>query len=150
MNALSPAFFLVRIAAAAVLLAVLSGCATFRSYNSELTGTIDLAAGGNVEAAIKRLERNNRFGRKDLLYHLELGELRVEILGRGTTWLDTGTPDALADATQFVQVIQQRQGLKIACPEEVAFLQGRIDRAKLGESVAKYAKTAYGQYLAAL
>ena len=52
MNALSPAFFLVRIAAAAVLLAVLSGCATFRSYNSELTGTIDLAAGGNVEAAI--------------------------------------------------------------------------------------------------
>jgi glucose-1-phosphate thymidylyltransferase len=82
--------------------------------------------------------------------YLELGELRVEILGRGTTWLDTGTPDALADATQFVQVIQQRQGLKIACPEEVAFLQGRIDRAKLGESVTKYAKTAYGQYLAAL
>lgn len=82
--------------------------------------------------------------------YLELGELRVEILGRGTTWLDTGTPDALADATQFVQVIQQRQGLKIACPEEVAFLQGRINRAKLGESVAKYAKTAYGQYLASL
>ena len=82
--------------------------------------------------------------------YLELGELRVEILGRGTTWLDTGTPDALADATQFVQVIQQRQGLKIACPEEVAFLQGRIDRAKLGESVTKYAKTAYGQYLASL
>ncbi len=82
--------------------------------------------------------------------YLELGELRVEILGRGTTWLDTGTPDALADATQFVQVIQQRQGLKIACPEEVAFLQGRIDREKLGESVLKYAKTAYGQYLASL
>ncbi len=82
--------------------------------------------------------------------YLELGELRVEILGRGTTWLDTGTPDALADATQFVQVIQQRQGLKIACPEEVAFLQGRIDRAKLGESVAKYAKTAYGLYLSSL
>jgi glucose-1-phosphate thymidylyltransferase len=82
--------------------------------------------------------------------YLELGELRVEILGRGTTWLDTGTPDALADATQFVQVIQQRQGLKIACPEEVAFLQGRIDRTKLGESIAKYAKTAYGQYLSSL
>ncbi len=82
--------------------------------------------------------------------YLETGELRVEILGRGTTWLDTGTPDALADATQFVQVIQQRQGLKIACPEEVAFLQGRIDRAKLGESVLKYAKTAYGKYLASL
>ncbi|MDP3851549.1 MAG: glucose-1-phosphate thymidylyltransferase RfbA [Luteolibacter sp.] len=82
--------------------------------------------------------------------YLERGELRVEILGRGTTWLDTGTPDSLADATQFVQVIQQRQGLKIACPEEIAFLQGRIDRAKLGESVAKYAGTPYGDYLQAL
>ena len=82
--------------------------------------------------------------------YLERGELRVEILGRGTTWLDTGTPDSLADATQFVQVIQQRQGLKIACPEEIAFLQGRIDRVKLGESVAKYASTPYGEYLKAL
>ena len=82
--------------------------------------------------------------------YLERGELRVELLGRGTTWLDTGTPDSLADATQFVQVIQQRQGLKIACPEEVAFLQGRIDRDKLDESVKKYAKTPYGEYLASL
>jgi glucose-1-phosphate thymidylyltransferase len=82
--------------------------------------------------------------------YLRRGELRVELLGRGTTWLDTGTPDALAEATQFVQVIQQRQGLKIACPEEVAFLQGRIDRAKLGEAVAKYARTAYGAYLGSL
>lgn len=82
--------------------------------------------------------------------YLEEGCLQVELLGRGTTWLDTGTPDALADATQFVQVIQHRQGLKIACPEELAFLQGRIDRAKLEESVNKYAKTAYGQYLAKL
>ena len=82
--------------------------------------------------------------------YLEKGELHVEILGRGTTWLDTGTPDSLADATQFVQVIQQRQGLKIACPEEVAFLQGRIDRAKLAESVEKYAKTPYGDYLRTL
>jgi glucose-1-phosphate thymidylyltransferase len=82
--------------------------------------------------------------------YLERGDLRVEILGRGTTWLDTGTPDSLADATQFVQVIQQRQGLKIACPEEVAFLQGRIDREKLNESAAKYAGTSYGDYLAIL
>jgi glucose-1-phosphate thymidylyltransferase len=81
--------------------------------------------------------------------YLERGELRVELLGRGTTWLDTGTPDSLADATQFVQVIQQRQGLKIACPEEIAFLQGRIDREKLGESIAKYAGTPYGEYLQA-
>nr|WP_319800621.1 glucose-1-phosphate thymidylyltransferase RfbA [Luteolibacter flavescens] len=82
--------------------------------------------------------------------YLEEGALRVELLGRGTTWLDTGTPDSLADATQFVQVIQQRQGLKIACPEEVAFLQGRIDREKLNESVQKYSKTPYGEYLAQL
>jgi glucose-1-phosphate thymidylyltransferase len=82
--------------------------------------------------------------------YLEQGDLRVEILGRGTTWLDTGTPDSLADATQFVQVIQQRQGLKIACPEEVAFVQGRIDRTKLDESIAKYAGTPYGEYLTIL
>jgi len=82
--------------------------------------------------------------------YLEKGKLKVELLGRGTTWLDTGTPDALADATQFVQVIQQRQGLKIACPEEVAFNQGRIDRGLLDQSIRKYAKTAYGEYLASL
>jgi glucose-1-phosphate thymidylyltransferase len=82
--------------------------------------------------------------------YLNRGELRVEILGRGTTWLDTGTPDSLADATQFVQVIQQRQGLKIACPEEIAFSQGRIDRAKLAESVMRYANTPYGDYLKTL
>jgi glucose-1-phosphate thymidylyltransferase len=82
--------------------------------------------------------------------YLENGDLRVELLRRGTTWLDTGTPDSLADATQFVQVIQQRQGLKIACPEEIAFAQGRIDRAKLDESVLKYAGTPYGDYLKSL
>jgi len=82
--------------------------------------------------------------------YLDRGELRVEILGRGTTWLDTGTPDSLADATQFVQVIQQRQGLKIACPEEIALFQGRIDRVKLSESIAKYAGTPYGDYLKTL
>ena len=82
--------------------------------------------------------------------YLNRGELRVEILGRGTTWLDAGTPDSLADATQFVQVIQQRQGLKIACPEEIAFCQGRIDRTKLRESVLRYANTPYGDYLESL
>ena len=108
---------------------------------------------GNVVALTKDLKPSPR-GELEITdlnrVYLERDELRVEILGRGTTWLDTGTPDSLADATQFVQVIQQRQGLKIACPEEVAFLQGRIDREKLGESVAKYAKTPYGEYLASL
>lgn len=82
--------------------------------------------------------------------YLKRGELRVEILGRGTAWLDTGNPDALADATQFVQVIQHRQGLKISCPEEIALRQGRITREQLQRSIEKYANSAYGQYLAAL
>ena len=82
--------------------------------------------------------------------YLTRDELQVEILGRGTAWLDTGNPDALADATQFVQVIQHRQGLKISCPEEIAFRQGRIDRERLNESIQKYAKTEYGHYLAGL
>jgi glucose-1-phosphate thymidylyltransferase len=107
----------------------------------------------NVVAAAKSLRPSVR-GELEITdlnrLYLERGELRVELLGRGTTWLDTGTPDSLADATQFVQVIQQRQGLKIACPEEVAFLQGRIDRARLEESVAKYAGTPYGDYLKSL
>ena len=107
----------------------------------------------NVTALAKSLKPSAR-GELEITdlnrMYLERGELRVEILGRGTTWLDTGTPDSLADATQFVQVIQQRQGLKIACPEELAFAQGRIDRAKLDESVTKYAGTPYGDYLKSL
>ncbi|MGA0845002.1 MAG: glucose-1-phosphate thymidylyltransferase RfbA [Luteolibacter sp.] len=82
--------------------------------------------------------------------YLESGKLHVEIFGRGTTWLDTGTPDSLANATQFVQVIQQRQGLKIACPEELAYAQGRIDRSQLEMSIRRYAGTDYGNYLQSL
>jgi len=107
----------------------------------------------NVVATAKSLKPSAR-GELEITdlnrLYLERGELRVELLGRGTTWLDTGTPDSLADATQFVQVIQQRQGLKIACPEEIAFSQGRIDRAKLDESATKYAGTPYGDYLKSL
>ena len=82
--------------------------------------------------------------------YFERGELRVELLGRWTTWLDTGTPDSLADATQFVQVIQQRQGLKIACLEEIAFAQGRINRDQLNELINYYANTEYAKYLSTL
>lgn len=107
----------------------------------------------NVVATAKSLKPSAR-GELEITdlnrLYLERGELRVELLGRGTTWLDTGTPDSLADATQFVQVIQQRQGLKIACPEEIALSQGRIDRAKLNESAVKYAGTPYGDYLKSL
>ena len=76
MNASSRLDIRARFAAAALLLTLLSGCATFRSYDSELSSTINLAAAGNVGGAIKRLEGNNRFGAKDLLYYLELGELQ--------------------------------------------------------------------------
>ena len=79
--------------------------------------------------------------------YLETGKLRVELLGRGTAWLDTGTHDSLLEAAQFVSVIENRQGLKIACLEEIAFRKGWIDRAALEANVAKLGKSSYGAYL---
>lgn len=79
--------------------------------------------------------------------YLSQGKLRVEILGRGTAWLDTGTPDSLIDAAQFVQVIEARQGLKIACIEEVAYQHGLIDRTQLEKAAAIYGNNDYGIYL---
>ena len=79
--------------------------------------------------------------------YLEAGTLHVEILGRGTAWLDTGTHASLLDAGDFVRVIEDRQGLKIACLEEIAFRQGWIDRAGLERQVAALGKSAYGAYL---
>jgi glucose-1-phosphate thymidylyltransferase len=79
--------------------------------------------------------------------YLERGALRLEKFGRGVAWLDTGTPDSLLQAASFVQTIQQRQGLQIACPEEVAFRKGWIDRPSLLALAEPLRKTAYGQYL---
>jgi len=79
--------------------------------------------------------------------YLEAGRLHVELLGRGTAWLDTGTHDSLLDAAQFVHVIESRQGLKIACLEEIAWQQGWIDRAQLEANIAHLGKSTYGQYL---
>jgi len=79
--------------------------------------------------------------------YLDAGKLHVELLGRGTAWLDTGTHDSLLDAAQFVHVIENRQGLKIACLEEIAFRKGWIDRAGLDANIAKLGKSAYGAYL---
>jgi glucose-1-phosphate thymidylyltransferase len=79
--------------------------------------------------------------------YLKRGMLHVEKLGRGFAWLDTGTPEAMIDAAEFVRTLEMRQGLKIACPEEIAFSMGLIDREKLARIAADYGSSAYGQYL---
>ena len=79
--------------------------------------------------------------------YLELGELEVERLGRGYAWLDTGTHDSLLEAGEFVRTIQKRQGVQIACLEEIAFQQGFIDAAQVRARGELFSKTAYGQYL---
>jgi glucose-1-phosphate thymidylyltransferase len=82
--------------------------------------------------------------------YLEAGKLRLEKFGRGVAWLDTGTPEALLQAANFVQTIQVRQGLRAACPEEIAFRNGWIDAAQLERLAAPLEKTEYGRYLHAL
>jgi glucose-1-phosphate thymidylyltransferase len=82
--------------------------------------------------------------------YLERGELEVSILGRGTAWLDTGTHESLLDAGNFIATIENRQGLKIACPEEIAFRQGWIDKAQLQELASQLENTVYGEYLSRL
>ena len=79
--------------------------------------------------------------------YLEQGRLHVELFGRGTAWLDTGTHDSLIEAAQFVHVLENRTGLKIACIEEIAYKHGWIDRAGLEANIQKLGKSAYGQYL---
>jgi len=79
--------------------------------------------------------------------YLDRGELSVEIMGRGYAWLDTGTPDSLLDAAEFVRVLEKRQGFKIASPEEIAFRQGFIDAAGLEQAIGKLGKSDYGRYL---
>ncbi|MCL6524332.1 MAG: glucose-1-phosphate thymidylyltransferase RfbA [Thermoflavifilum sp.] len=79
--------------------------------------------------------------------YLRRGKLHVSILGRGTAWLDTGTFDSLMQASQFVQVIEQRQGIKIACIEEIAYRKGYITREQLIEIARPLLKSGYGQYL---
>jgi glucose-1-phosphate thymidylyltransferase len=79
--------------------------------------------------------------------YLDKGELSVQVLGRGTAWLDTGSPDALAEATDFVKVIQHRQGLKIACLEEIAYNKRWLTKDKLLEWAERLGKTEYAVYL---
>ena len=82
--------------------------------------------------------------------YLDRGDLMVETMGRGFAWLDTGTVDSLLQAAQFVQVIEARQGLKIAAPEEIAWRNGWIDDAALAAAGERLAKSGYGAYLLGL
>ncbi|MBD1602488.1 sugar nucleotidyltransferase, partial [Pseudomonas typographi] len=79
--------------------------------------------------------------------YLARGDLHVERLGRGFAWLDTGTHDSLLEASQYVQTVEHRQGLKVACPEEIAYQQGWIDETQLLVRAEAFGKTGYGQYL---
>ncbi|WP_332686365.1 glucose-1-phosphate thymidylyltransferase RfbA [Bosea sp. (in: a-proteobacteria)] len=81
------------------------------------------------------------------LAYLERGALNVERLGRGYAWLDTGTPDSLVEASEFVRTLERRQGFRIACPEEIAFENGWIDREQLRALGQALSKSGYGQYL---
>jgi glucose-1-phosphate thymidylyltransferase len=82
--------------------------------------------------------------------YLEMGKLRVEKLGRGFAWLDTGTHESLLDAAEFIATIERRQGLKIACVEEIAWRMGWIDRERLAELAEEAPGSTYGRYLEGL
>ncbi|MFY8018639.1 MAG: sugar phosphate nucleotidyltransferase, partial [Inhella sp.] len=79
--------------------------------------------------------------------YLAMGQLNVSMMGRGYAWLDTGTHDSLLEAGQFIATLERRQGLKVACPEEISFAKGWIGAEQLLKLAAPLAKTQYGQYL---
>jgi glucose-1-phosphate thymidylyltransferase len=102
---------------------------------SRIAGTLTPSARGELE--ITDLNR----------IYMEMGKLHVEIMGRGYAWLDTGTHESLLDASQFIATIEHRQGLKVACPEEIAYRKGWIDAGRLEQLAAPLKKSGYGQYL---
>ena len=102
---------------------------------ADIAATLKPSARGELEIT----DLNRRY--------LESGTLNVEIMGRGMAWLDTGTHDSLLEASHFIATLEKRQGLKVACPEEVAWLQGWIDDGMLETLAGELAKSGYGQYL---
>jgi glucose-1-phosphate thymidylyltransferase len=82
--------------------------------------------------------------------YLRRGQLQVEVMGRGYAWLDTGTHESLMQASNFIEIIEQRQGLKVACPEEIAYRMGYINAAQVAALAEPMRKNEYGQYLLAL
>ena len=107
----------------------------YDSQVCDIAATIKPSARGEYEIT----DLNNAY--------LKINKLKVELLGRGTAWLDTGTPESMLQAANFVQTVQQRQGLMIACPEEIAFHSGLIDAKQLTKLAEPLAKNWYGQYL---
>jgi glucose-1-phosphate thymidylyltransferase len=108
---------------------------------------------GDVADVAKSVRKSDRgeYEITDVIAHyLATGDLRVEVLDRGTAWLDTGTFESLMQAAQFVQVVEQRQGLKVGCPEETAWREGFIDDARLCELAQPLRKSGYGDYLLGL
>jgi len=105
---------------------------------------------GEVALEARRLSPSSR-GELEITdlnrLYLERGDLVVERLGRGLAWLDTGTPDSLLEAAEFVRALEKRQGLKIACPEEIAFRSGIIDRDRLMSLAESFRGASYGAYL---
>jgi glucose-1-phosphate thymidylyltransferase len=101
----------------------------------EIAARIEPSARGEIEIT----DVNNAY--------LERGDLYVEVLGRGFAWLDTGTHSSLVEASHFVQILEQRQGLRIACPEEIALRQGYISLQAFEKVAEKTAKSSYGEYL---
>jgi glucose-1-phosphate thymidylyltransferase len=101
----------------------------------------------DIAKSIKPSERGELEITDVNIAYLNRGDLNVELLGRGFAWLDTGTHDSLLEAGQFVQTIEHRQGLKVACLEEIGYVQGWLSKAELIAQADKLKKTGYGQYL---
>jgi len=113
-----------------------------------VTGLYFLDAAASDAAAGLQPSARGELEITDLLWtYMEREALYVEILGRGYSWLDAGTHDALIEASQFVQVLEQRQGLRIACPEEIALTKGFIDLARFRAQAEKFPASGYGAYL---